>query len=69
MFTRVFNITNRFKIILIIIIFFNTFSTSANVTFNNDNKVNFIFRNLNVEQSFNEIRIYLNLDEIYKFII
>ena len=55
MFTRVFNIINRFKIILIIIIFFNTFSMSADVTFNNDNKINFIFRNLNAEQSFNEI--------------
>ena len=58
MFTRVLNITNRFKIILIIIIFFNTFSTSADVTFNNDNKVNFILRSLNAKQSFNEIRTY-----------
>ena len=58
MFTRVLDITNRFKIILIIIIFFNTFSASADVTFNNDNKINFIFRNLNAEQSFNKIRIY-----------
>ena len=58
MFTRVLDITNRFKIILIVIIFFNTFSTSANITFNNDNKVNFIFHNLNAEQSFNKIRIY-----------
>ena len=55
MFTRVFNITNRFKRILIIIILFNTFSTSANVTSNNDDKINFILRNLNAEQSFNEI--------------
>ena len=55
MFTRVFNITNRFKIILIVIIFLNTFSISANVTFNNDDKVNFIFRSLNAKQSFNEI--------------
>ena len=58
MFMRVLNITNRFKIILIIIILFNTFSTSANVTFNNDDKINFILRNLNVEQSFNKIRTY-----------
>ena len=49
MFTRVFDITSRFKIILIIIILFNTFLTNANITFNNDDKVNFIFRNLNVE--------------------
>ena len=58
MFTRILNITNRFKIILIVIIFLNTFSTSADVTFNNDNKINFILRNLNAEQSFNKIRIY-----------
>ena len=58
MFARVFNITNRFKIILIVIILFNTFLISANVTFNNDNRINFIFRNLNAEQSFNENRIY-----------
>ena len=58
MFARILDITNRFRIILIIIIFLNTFSASANVTFNNDNKVNFILRSLNAEQSFNEIRIY-----------
>ena len=58
MLARVLNIINRFKIILIIIIFFNTFSASADVTFNNDDKVNFILRNLDAEQSFNEIRIY-----------
>ena len=58
MFTRILDITSRFKIILIIIILFNTFSTNADVTFNNDNKVNFILRSLNAEQSFNEIRIY-----------
>ena len=58
MFTRILDIISRFKIILIIIIFFNTFPTSANITFNNNNKVNFILRNLNVKQSFNEIRIY-----------
>ena len=58
MFTRILNIINRFKIILIVIVFLNTFSTSANVTFNNNDKVNFILRNLNVEQSFNEIQIY-----------
>ena len=49
MFARVFDITSRFRIILIIIVFFNTFSASADVTFNNDNKVNLIFRNLDVE--------------------
>ena len=58
MFTRVLNIINRFKIILIIIILFNTFLTNANITFNNDDKINFILRNLNAEQSFNKIRIY-----------
>ena len=58
MFTRVLNIINRFKIILIIIILFNIFPASANITFNNDDKINFIFRNLNVKQSFNKIRIY-----------
>ena len=56
MLARVLNIINRFRIILIVIILFNTFSTSADVTFNSDNKINFILRNLNVEQSFNEIR-------------
>ena len=55
---RVFDIANRFKIILIVIILFNTFPASADVTFNNNDKINFILRNLNVEQSFNEIRIY-----------
>ena len=49
MFARVLNITNRFRIILIVIIFLNTFPVSADVTFNNDDKVNFIFRSLNVE--------------------
>ena len=58
MFARVLNIISRFKIILIVIIFLNTFLASANVTFNSDDKINFIFRNLNAKQSFNEIRIY-----------
>ena len=49
MFIRILDIASRFKIILIIIIFFNTFSASADVTFNNDNKINFILRNLNVK--------------------
>ena len=55
MFTRIFNIINRFKIILIIIIVFITFLIIINSTFNNDNKINFIFRNLNIEQSFDKI--------------
>ena len=49
MFTRIFNIINQFKIILIIIILFLTFLAIANNTFNNNNKINFIFRNLNIE--------------------
>ena len=55
MFTRVFNVINRFKIILIIIIVFITFLTIANNTFNNDDKINFIFRNLNIKQLFDKI--------------
>ena len=58
MFTRVFDIANRFRIILIVIVFLNTFPASADVTFNNDNRVNLILRSLDAEQSFNEIRIY-----------
>ena len=58
MFARVLDIINRFRIILIVIILFNTFPTSADVTFNNDDRINFILRSLNVEQSFNKIRAY-----------
>ena len=43
------NITNRFKIVLIIIIFLKTFLASANITFNDYNKVVIIFRNLNIK--------------------
>ena len=52
---QIFNIIDRFKIILTIIILFKIFSTSANIIFNDDNKINLIFRNLNIKQTFDKI--------------
>ena len=52
MFIKIFdliNIINRFKIILIIIILLKILSASANITFNDYNKIIIILRNLNIK--------------------